>query len=230
MPRGRRFRGSPPMKSARCSSSSSGCAADPTPATVENEYREEHYRRIGYANESFSNNRVPGWKTDRGMIYIKYGPPDERDEHRTGGVYQRPVEEGGGQTTRSRLRGALPLYRGSGEGRQHRVCRYHDDRRVSHDMDPAERTLCFTCPTRVSRCRSNWAWPRRTIGLRAPMERGLALERCRCPLRWINSHAWSNLQIFRRPSPPCPSWCHPKAPSSKTSSSGNPSRCAGCPA
>jgi len=72
---------------------------DPTPATVENEYREEHYRRIGYANESFSNNRVPGWKTDRGMIYIKYGPPDERDEHRTGGVYQRPVEEGGGQTT-----------------------------------------------------------------------------------------------------------------------------------
>jgi GWxTD domain-containing protein len=73
---------------------------DPTPATVENEYREEHYRRIAYANEIFSaKDGVPGWKTDRGMIYIKYGPPDEREEHRSGGVYQRPIEEGGGQTT-----------------------------------------------------------------------------------------------------------------------------------
>jgi GWxTD domain-containing protein len=72
---------------------------DPTPGTPENEYREEHYRRIAYANESFSDNGVPGWKTDRGMIYIKYGPPDEREEHRSGGAYQRPIEEGGGQTT-----------------------------------------------------------------------------------------------------------------------------------
>ncbi len=73
---------------------------DPTPDTEKNEYREEHYRRIAYANENFGvANGVPGWKTDRGMIYIKYGPPDERDEHRTGGVYQRPIEEGGGQTT-----------------------------------------------------------------------------------------------------------------------------------
>ena len=72
---------------------------DPTPSTEENEYREEHYRRIAYANDSFSSNGVPGWKTDRGMIYINYGPPDERDEHRSGGVYQRPIEEGGGQTS-----------------------------------------------------------------------------------------------------------------------------------
>jgi GWxTD domain-containing protein len=72
---------------------------DPTPGTPENEYREEHYRRIAYANESFSNNDAPGWKTDRGMIYIKYGPPDEREEHRAGGAYQRPIEEGGGQTS-----------------------------------------------------------------------------------------------------------------------------------
>jgi hypothetical protein len=33
------------------------------------------------------------------MIYIKYGPPDEREEHRSGGAYQRPIEEGGGQTS-----------------------------------------------------------------------------------------------------------------------------------
>jgi GWxTD domain-containing protein len=71
---------------------------DPTPDTEENEYREEHYRRIAYANETFASG-IPGWKTDRGMIYIKYGPPDEREEHSSGGNYQRPIEEGGGQTS-----------------------------------------------------------------------------------------------------------------------------------
>jgi GWxTD domain-containing protein len=53
---------------------------DPTPATVENEFRDEHYRRIEYANKHFSS-RVPGWKTDRGRVYISYGPPDEIDSH-----------------------------------------------------------------------------------------------------------------------------------------------------
>ncbi|HEY6344852.1 MAG TPA: GWxTD domain-containing protein [Bryobacteraceae bacterium] len=71
---------------------------DPTPDTDENEYREEHYRRIAYANETFASG-IPGWKTDRGMIYIKFGPPDEREEHPTGGTYDRPIEEGGGTTT-----------------------------------------------------------------------------------------------------------------------------------
>jgi GWxTD domain-containing protein len=71
---------------------------DPTPDTEENEYREEHYRRIAYANETFASG-VPGWKTDRGMIYIKYGPPDEREEHASGGFYERPIEEGGGETS-----------------------------------------------------------------------------------------------------------------------------------
>lgn len=49
---------------------------DPTPGTVENEYKEEHYRRIAYSNEHFAHN-VPGWKTDRGQIYITYGPPNK---------------------------------------------------------------------------------------------------------------------------------------------------------
>jgi GWxTD domain-containing protein len=71
---------------------------DPTPDTEENEYREEHYRRIAYANETFASG-VPGWKTDRGMIYIKFGPPDEREEHSSGGFYERPIEEGGGETS-----------------------------------------------------------------------------------------------------------------------------------
>lgn len=70
---------------------------DPTPGTPENEFEEEYYRRIAYANENFRSD-IPGWKTDRGMIYIKYGAPDERDEHPNGGTYQRPIEEGGGKT------------------------------------------------------------------------------------------------------------------------------------
>jgi len=71
---------------------------DPTPDTEENEYKEELYRRIAYANERFASG-IPGWKSDRGMIYIKYGPPDEIDSHPSGGSYERPMEEGGGETS-----------------------------------------------------------------------------------------------------------------------------------
>jgi len=58
---------------------------DPTPGTEKNEFREEHYRRIAYANEHFPDKAGnPGWEMDRGMIYIKYGPPDEKDSHPAG--------------------------------------------------------------------------------------------------------------------------------------------------
>jgi GWxTD domain-containing protein len=70
---------------------------DPTPDTAENEYKEEHYRRIAYANEHFAAG-IPGWKTDRGRIYIMFGPPTSIDSHPMGGPYQRPAEEGGGST------------------------------------------------------------------------------------------------------------------------------------
>ena len=68
---------------------------DPTPDTPENEFKEEHYRRIDYANQHWRSN-LPGWKTDRGRIYIRYGPPDEIDSHPSGGSYKRPESEGGG--------------------------------------------------------------------------------------------------------------------------------------
>jgi len=71
---------------------------DPTPDTPENEYKEEHYRRIAYANEHFAAGK-PGWMTDRGRIYIVFGPPDEIDSHPSGGTYNRPMEEGGGETS-----------------------------------------------------------------------------------------------------------------------------------
>jgi len=71
---------------------------NPDPDSPENAYREEHYRRIAYANERFSSG-IPGWKTDRGHIYILWGPPDEIDSHPSGGTYDRPAHQGGGTTT-----------------------------------------------------------------------------------------------------------------------------------
>ncbi len=71
---------------------------DPSPDSVENEFKEEHYRRIAYANERFASG-IQGWRTDRGRIYITFGPPDENENHTSGGQYQRPVEEGGGLTS-----------------------------------------------------------------------------------------------------------------------------------
>jgi GWxTD domain-containing protein len=71
---------------------------NPNPDSPENEFREEHYRRIAYANEHYPAGK-PGWKTDRGRIYIMWGPPDSIEAHPSGGSYERPVEEGGGETS-----------------------------------------------------------------------------------------------------------------------------------
>ncbi len=71
---------------------------DPTPDSAENEFRDEHYRRIAYANERYASG-IPGWKSDRGRVYIAYGPPDEIESHPSGGMYQRPYDEGGGFTS-----------------------------------------------------------------------------------------------------------------------------------
>jgi len=71
---------------------------NPNPDSPENEFREEHYRRIAYANEHFAAGK-PGWKTDRGHIYISFGKPDSIDSHPSGGSYNRPMDEGGGETS-----------------------------------------------------------------------------------------------------------------------------------
>jgi GWxTD domain-containing protein len=71
---------------------------NPNPDSPENEFREEHYRRIQYANDHFPAGK-PGWKTDRGHIYISFGAPDSIDSHPSGGSYNRPVDEGGGTTS-----------------------------------------------------------------------------------------------------------------------------------
>ena len=71
---------------------------NPDPESLLNPVREEHYRRLAYADEHFASG-VPGRKTDRGHIYIIWGPPDEIDSHPTGGTYNRPIEQGGGSTS-----------------------------------------------------------------------------------------------------------------------------------
>jgi GWxTD domain-containing protein len=71
---------------------------NPNPDSPENEFREEHYRRIQYANDHYAAGK-PGWKTDRGHIYIAFGPADSIDSHPSGGMYERPMEEGGGETS-----------------------------------------------------------------------------------------------------------------------------------
>jgi GWxTD domain-containing protein len=73
---------------------------DPTPGTPVNEFKVEHYRRIAYADTHFATRLSPGrgWNTDRGEVYIKYGPPDELESHPDGGTYDRPAAVGGGTT------------------------------------------------------------------------------------------------------------------------------------
>ena len=71
---------------------------NPNPDSPENEFRDEHYARIAYANEHFPAGK-PGWLTDRGHIYIAFGKPDSIDSHPSGGSYERPMEEGGGNTS-----------------------------------------------------------------------------------------------------------------------------------
>jgi GWxTD domain-containing protein len=68
------------------------------PDLPDNDFKEEHYRRIAFANEHYASG-IPGWKTDRGRMYIMWGPADEVDSHPSGGTYDRPMEEGGGSTT-----------------------------------------------------------------------------------------------------------------------------------
>jgi GWxTD domain-containing protein len=71
---------------------------DPDPDTDENEYKEEYYERIAYANEHYASG-IPGWKTDRGRIYVTFGKPNEVESHPAGGSYDRQSYEGGGSTT-----------------------------------------------------------------------------------------------------------------------------------
>ncbi len=66
---------------------------DPTAGTAQKKAKEEHYRRLAYANSHFgTTSGRPGWQTDRGRIYIVYGKPDELEVHPVGSQATRPYE------------------------------------------------------------------------------------------------------------------------------------------
>jgi GWxTD domain-containing protein len=60
---------------------------DPNPDTDKNEFREEYFERIAYANQNFAVDGVPGWRTDRGRIYITYGQPYEIQKSESGEIW-----------------------------------------------------------------------------------------------------------------------------------------------
>jgi GWxTD domain-containing protein len=66
---------------------------DPTPGTPRNEYQEEHRRRLDYANKFYGRSTpLPGWKTDRGRIYILLGPPRNIEQYdNVNGVYPTEI-------------------------------------------------------------------------------------------------------------------------------------------
>ena len=117
------------------------------PDLPDNDFKEEHYRRIAYANEHFASG-IPGWKTDRGRMYIMWGPPDEIDAHPTGGTYDRPMEEGGGSTTTYPWETWRWRYlEGIGENIILGICRSQRLRRISHDDGSgAKRTRLLHVP------------------------------------------------------------------------------------
>ena len=127
---------------------------DPTPDTEENEFKEEHYRRIAYANEHFAAGKA-GWRTDRGRIYIVFGPPDEIDAHPSGGQYNRPMEEGGGETSTYPFETWRYRYiEGLGDKGQEVMIEFVDTchvRRIPHDHRPQRERRAASCP----RCRSD---------------------------------------------------------------------------
>ncbi len=107
---------------------------NPNPGSPENEFKEEYYRRIAYANEHYASG-IPGWRTDRGRIYIMWGPPDEIESHPSGGTYDRPADGRRRRDLYFSLREvAVSLHRGHRHERHPGIRRYHHDRRVSpHD-------------------------------------------------------------------------------------------------
>jgi GWxTD domain-containing protein len=147
---------------------------DPSPDTVENELQEEHYRRIAYANERFASG-IPGWKTDRGRIYIKYGPPDQNDSHASGGTYERPPEEGGGTTS------TFPFeqwrYRWIEGVGSDIVIEFVDPTMTGEyrmTMDPSEKDALLMVPGAGRHVWSRWVWRTRMSALPVRTEPGWA--------------------------------------------------------
>jgi GWxTD domain-containing protein len=60
---------------------------------LENSFKQTHYERIALADDKYGT-EVPGWKTDRGRVYITFGPPDSIESHRAGEKNAKAAEDG----------------------------------------------------------------------------------------------------------------------------------------
>lgn len=68
----------------------------PDPSSLDNSFKREHYERIVIANEKFSD-QLPGWKTDRGRVYVTFGPPDSIESHQSKEVWHYRHLDGVGE-------------------------------------------------------------------------------------------------------------------------------------
>ena len=136
---------------------------DPTPDTLENEFKDEHYRRIAYANEHFAAG-TPGWRTDRGRIYIVWGPADgDRFSPR-----RRPVSARHLGRRRFHLDLSLRALALSVPGRR-RAGSHHRDlwttacATITTSRSIPTRRMPY-CTRRVpdSPCTNRWVWPARS--------------------------------------------------------------------
>ena len=124
---------------------------DPTPDTIENEYKEEHYRRIAYANEKWSVGR-PGWKSDRGRTYILFGPPDNLDSKPAGSLY---ADDSEGRRSRTRVTYAFETWfyghlDGIGQGIEIEFFDRNGDGDYRLLLDPTEKEV-FSSPGPLTR-------------------------------------------------------------------------------
>ena len=142
---------------------------DLDPRTGINEFKEEHYRRIAYANEKYHSG-IEGWRTDRGMIYILFGKPDGLEKHPEGGTYVRKWEEGGGRTYTYPFE--VWFYRhleGVGPGIEIEFVDVSRTNEYRIALDPEQKDALFTIPgagltlaeqlgsmSRIDRIRTRW--------------------------------------------------------------------------
>ena len=131
----------------------------------ENAFKQEHYRRIKYTNDRFGT-KIPGWKTDRGRIYIQYGPPDEIESHPSVGTYTRPPEQGGGQTSTYPFEQWMYRYI---EGIGKNVIMEFVDTTLTGDfrmtMDPREKEALASLPLSLPLFRSSGFGPQAAVAM-----------------------------------------------------------------
>ena len=176
---------------------------NPDPDSPENTFKEEHYRRIAYANEHYASG-IPGWKTDRGRIYIMWGPPDEIDSHPTGGTYDRPSSKAAARPRRIRLKtGATAIWKAIGENVELEFVDPTSTGEYHLTMDPSEKDALLRVPGAGLTMAESMGMAEQDAALqqhRRNPQRAEAMGGC-SPRARTNSRGWSSTPRFNRPPP-----------------------------